>query len=213
MENAHNNLIAAISAQVEAAMTGEGSGHDWQHVQRVVKLARFIATQEGADLSIVTLGALLHDIADHKFHNGDREIGPRMAKEMILAGGGDSAIANQVSDIVKRVSFSGSGGKKNMDSIEGMCVQDADRLDAMGAIGIGRAFAYGGAKGRLLFDLMNRESTLAHFDDKLLRLYDLLNTKEAKRIGKKRHQFLENYKQQFLAEWNGTDYGNDSTTF
>lgn len=212
MENAHNNLIPAISAQVEAAMTGEGSGHDWQHVERVVKLARFIATQEGADLSIVTLAALLHDIADHKFHNGDREIGPRMAKEMILAAGGDSTTADQVSEIVQRVSFSGSGGKKNMDSIEGMCVQDADRLDAMGAIGIGRAFAYGGAKGRLLFDLMSAESTLAHFDDKLLRLYGLLNTEAAKQIGKKRHQFLEDYKQQFLAEWNGTDYGNDSTT-
>lgn len=209
MENNHNNLIEVISTQVEAAMTGEGSGHDWQHVERVVKLARFITTQEGADLSIVTLAALLHDIADHKFHNGDREIGPRMAKEMILAAGGDSTTADQVSEIVQRVSFSGSGGKKNMDSIEGMCVQDADRLDAMGAIGIGRAFAYGGAKGRLLFDLMSAESTLAHFDDKLLRLYDLLNTEAAKQIGKKRHQFLQDYKEQFLAEWNGTDYGNE----
>ncbi len=212
MESNHNNLIAAISTQVEAAMTGEGSGHDWQHVERVVKLARFIATQEGADLSIVTLAALLHDIADHKFHNGDREIGPRMAKEMILAAGGDDATAGQVADIIERISFSGSGGKKNMESLEGMCVQDADRLDAMGAIGVGRAFAYGGAKSRLLFDVMSRESTLAHFDDKLLRLYDLLNTKAAKQIGKKRHQFLQDYQQQFLAEWNGNDYGNDSTT-
>ena len=206
MENAHNNLIGDISAQVETAMTGEGTGHDWQHVKRVVKLARFIATQEGADLSIVTLAALLHDIADHKFHNGDREIGPRMAKEMILATGGDSATADQVSEIVKRVSFSGSGGKKNMDSIEGMCVQDADRLDAMGAIGIARAFAYGGSKGRALYEAGNPDSSLAHFDDKLLLLKDLMNTDAGRAIGEKRHTVLHNYKQQFLAEWNGTDY-------
>lgn len=208
MENQHQIILEHIERQVRKQMqaSGDSSGHDWSHVERVVKLAQFIANAEKADVYLVTLAALLHDIADHKFHNGDRDIGPRIAHAMILVAGGDEATADIVSDIVRKVSFSGSGGKKNMDSLEGMCVQDADRLDAMGAIGIGRAFAYGGAKGRVLFDLMNDESTLAHFDDKLLRLRDLMNTATARTIANKRHQVLEGYKQQFLAEWNGTDY-------
>ncbi len=205
MEN-NNNIIETITAQAHAAMAGDSSGHDWSHVERVVKLAQWIAARENADLYIVTLAALLHDIADHKFHNGDREIGPRMAKEMILAAGGDEATAVIVSEIVEKVSFSGSGGKKNMESLEGKCVQDADRLDAMGAIGIGRAFAYGGATGRAMYNVTDTESTVVHFDEKLLRLRDLLNTDSGQRIGNERHRLLEEYKQQFLAEWNGTDY-------
>jgi uncharacterized protein len=205
MEN-NNDIIHNITARVETAMTGEGTGHDWRHVQRVVKLAQWIAAREKADFYIVTLAALLHDIADHKFHNGDREIGPRIARDIILSEGGDDATADTVSDIIARVSFSGSGGQKNMQSIEGMCVQDADRLDAMGAIGIARAFAYGGAKGRLLYEEQSPDSSLAHFDDKLLLLKDLMNTATGSAIAEQRHAVLHNYKQQFLAEWNGTDY-------
>jgi len=197
--------------------TAEG-GHDWFHIERVYKNALLISKTETVDELIVSLAALLHDIADAKFHNGDESIGPKKAAEFLFKMNVDEAVIQRVTTIISEMSFKNSiGGKAQERSIEFQVVQDADRLDAIGAIGIARCFNYGGFKNRKLYDPeiapklnMTKEEykksngpTINHFYEKLLLLKDEMNTKTGKQIAEERHTFMESYLKQFYAEWSG----------
>lgn len=211
------SIIDQAAAHVMALMSGEGSGHDWFHVERVTRTARMLAEREGADLEVVQLAALLHDIGDHKFHSGDETVGPRMARQWLEQQGADPDVIHHVETIIRDLSFKGAGVPTPMSTREGMCVQDADRLDAIGAIGVARAFAYGGHKGHGLYDpavppemhqsfesyKKSRAPTLNHFYEKLLLLKDLMNTQTARLLAEQRHRFLETFLNQFHAEWRG----------
>ncbi|WP_037318540.1 HD domain-containing protein [Salegentibacter sp. Hel_I_6] len=200
----------------ETLKNAEG-GHDWFHIQRVWKNAKLIAKNENADLFIVELGALLHDIADSKFHNGDESVGPNVASKFLEKQQVDAEVIDQVVKIIENVSFKGGNIQREFNSIELEIVQDADRLDALGAIGIARTFNYGGFKGRALYDPeikpdlnMSKEEykastapTINHFYEKLLLLKDRMNTETGKEIAQRRHEFMELYLEQFYAEWNG----------
>jgi uncharacterized protein len=195
---------------------GEGSGHDWFHIERVWKLAKKIAEKEGEmDMLVVQLGALLHDIADHKFNGGDEKIGPKLAAEFIKPFDLQAEQKHKIVQIVEEISFKGLGVPTPMSSIEGAVVQDADRLDAIGAIGVARTFAYGGSKGRLLYDPMikpichtsfaayktSTAPTINHFYEKLLSLKDKLNTQTAKKEALRRHTFMEDFLRNFYQDW------------
>ena len=211
-----NELAQSVQRIVKDKFSTEGSGHDWFHIERVLKNALHIAKTEGGDLEIITLGALLHDIADAKFHGGDKTVGPRETRRILLEKGADEKLISEVETIVAEVSYSTG---KIPTSLEGKIVQDADRLDAIGAIGIARCFAYGGFKGFLLHDpadppLENDDEirkeyhtrkggSLNHFYEKLFRIKDKLNTKTATKIAQGRDQFMREYVKQFLAEWDG----------
>ena len=201
----------------ETLAQAEG-GHDWWHIYRVWKNAQHIAKEEGGvDMLIVELGALLHDIADSKFHGGDEEIGPKTAREYLNSLSVDADVVEHVENIVRHISFKGSLKGQKWMSPELEVVQDADRLDAVGAIGIARTFNYGGHKGRALHDPnikpnleMTKEEyknstapTLNHFYEKLLLLKDLMNTNTGKVMAEGRHAFMEQYLEQFSAEWEG----------
>lgn len=219
-EHFNNNasVIAATAEHVKAKLSGEGSGHDWFHVERVWKNARHIGAGEQVDMFVVELAALLHDIADWKFAGGDDSAGPREARVWLESLKVDARRIAHVCDIIKNLSFKGAGVKSEMRTREGMVVQDADRLDALGAIGIARAFAYGGHKGSELYNpdvkpefhasfeeyKRSRGNTINHFYEKLLLLKDLMNTETAKRLAEQRHKVMEDFLEQFLAEWNGT---------
>lgn len=204
--------IQTFGRRVEAAFAGEGSGHDWWHVWRVWRLARRIAAAEGAELRVVELAALGHDVEDHKV---GRPAGT-LARWLTEAGV-DEATAARVVEIAQRVSFRGAGVPDTMPTLEGRVVQDADRLDAIGAVGIARAFAYGGAKGRLLYDpsetpqrhasfeeyKKTNSSSLMHFYEKLFLLKDRLHTPTARALAEERHAFMEAFVQRFLDEWEG----------
>jgi len=210
-------LINLIESKVRSTFQNEGTGHDWYHIHRVRKVALHLAEKEGADTEVVELAALLHDIADHKFHDHDLTAGPAKAKELILENGGGDELANRVSQIISETSFKGAGVETPVSSIESAVVQDADRLDAIGAIGIARTFAYGGSKGQPIYipDLKptahtnfeayakNRTSTINHFYEKLLLLKDRMHTESGKKMAEERHQFMEEYLEQFYAEWEG----------
>jgi uncharacterized protein len=219
-----NPLIDATAAHVQTAMSGEGSGHDWWHVWRVWQMAQRVAAYEvenGAEVDtvVVELAALLHDLGDHKFHGGDTSVAPRMAREWLASLNADAETVKHVSEIVATLSFKGANVATPMRALEGEIVQDADRLDAIGAIGIARAFAYGGHKGRELYnpdvppqlhDDFARYSASAspsinHFYEKLLLLKDRMNTNYAKQIAEERHRFMEQFLDQFFAEWNADD--------
>ena len=209
-------LIAQTEQMIRAALAGDSSGHDWWHVDRVRRVALEIARCEGADLKVVELAALLHDIADWKFHGGDDSIGPRTARRWLESNKVAPAIVDHVGDIIATVSFKGAEVDTTMSTLEGRCVQDADRLDAMGAIGVARAFAFGGRFGRPLYDpevvperhrsfdeyKNSRGGTLQHFDEKLLLLKDRMQTATGRQLAIPRHAFLEQFRQQFLDEWN-----------
>jgi len=211
------SVIARTQAFVRERLEGETSGHDWWHVHRVWLTAIEIGSAEGVDLDVVQLAALLHDIADAKFHDGDEEIGSRTAAAWLCSLDVDKQTVDHVAQIIREMSFKGAGVETPMPTREGMVVQDADRLDALGAIGIARAFAYGGSRGRVLYDpesapvmhatvdeyRSHQGSTLNHFFEKLLLLKDRMNTESARRIANERHQFLEDFLGQFLAEWDG----------
>jgi uncharacterized protein len=201
----------------EALAQAEG-GHDWWHIYRVWKNAKHIAQEEGdVNILIVELGALLHDIADSKFHKGDEEVGPKVARNFLVSLEVDENVINHVENIVRHISFKGSIEGQRWTSPELAVVQDADRIDALGAIGIARAFSYGGFKGRGLYDpnikpnlQMTKEEyknsntpSLNHFYEKLLLLKDLMNTKTGKEMAENRHKFMEQYLEQFYAEWEG----------
>lgn len=209
--------IESCIAFVKKTLSGAEGGHDWFHIERVWKNAKLIASGEECDLEVVELAALLHDIADSKFHGGDEEIGPRKAREYLTAAGIDSKKANHIVAIIENVSFKGGHNARNHSSIELDIVQDADRLDAIGAIGIARTFNYGGFKNRAIYDPsiapnlnMTKEEykkstapTINHFYEKLLLLKDLMNTESGKRIAEQRHEYMEGFLNQFYNEWNG----------
>jgi len=202
---------------IKSLSKNESSGHDWWHIYRVWKNAIFILKTEKANRIEVELGALLHDIADFKFNNGDFEIGAIKAGEWLKSLGADKKTVEKVQDIVTQVSYKGDQVDTTPSSIEGMIVQDADRLDALGAIGIARCFAYGGHKGRMLYDPdikpvshQSKEAysrsvgtSINHFYEKLLLIKDRMNTKTAKRIAEKRHQYIEEFLLEFYKEWEG----------
>jgi uncharacterized protein len=202
---------------VKKTLEGAEAGHDWFHIERVYKTALTINTQEQANSLIVSLAALLHDIADSKFNNGDEEIGPRIAGEFLSSIQVDEEIILQVQQIIKNLSYKASLGTITFSSRELDVVQDADRLDAIGAIGIARAFTYGGFKNRVLYDPaippvenMSKEAyknttapTINHFYEKLLLLKDLMKTESGKSMAQQRHNFMLNYLEQFYKEWEG----------
>ena len=212
-------LIHATKDFVKKQLANAESGHDWFHIERVYNNAMLISKTEHVDLLVVELGALLHDIADSKFHGGNDTIGPKIAREFLFKHNVDSTIIEHVVKIIENMSFNKSLDNKPLFVSEELkVVQDADRLDAIGAIGIARAFNYGGFKNRQLYNPeikpnlnMNKEEykastapTINHFYEKLLLLKDKMNTKTAKKIAKKRHQFMELYLEQFYNEWNGS---------
>ncbi|GAB3727471.1 HD domain-containing protein [Hymenobacter agri] len=213
-----NDLIAATAAHMEKLFSGEGSGHDWAHIRRVWLMARRLATASpGADTTVTELAALLHDIADWKFHEGDYEAGPRAARAWLHSQGADENLIQRVETVIREVSFKGLGVATPVSSLEAALVQDADRLDAIGAVGIARAFAYGGHKGRPLHDpavppvvhdsfasyQKNTAPTINHFYEKLLHLQDRLNTDAARAVAAGRHAYMEDFVARFLAEWDG----------
>lgn len=214
-----NETIDRTAEHVRRMFAGDASGHDWWHVYRVWQTALRLGREERADLHVVQLAALLHDIADWKFHGGDETAGPRAARAW-LAGLGEPAVTiDHVCQIIDQISFKGAGVPTPMSTLEGRVVQDADRLDAIGAIGIGRAFAYGGHAGRAMYDPQvspvqhesfaaykkNSGPTLNHFYEKLLLLKDRMNTVAGRRLAEGRHRFMEQFVTRFLAEWNGEE--------
>jgi uncharacterized protein len=214
------NLVTRVAAAVRKAMEGEGSGHDWWHVWRVWRLAERLArTEPKADRTVVALGALLHDLGDWKFHGGDEEAAPREAGRLLSRLGATRETIARVQAVCREVSYKGAGVADRPTSLEARVVQDADRLDAIGAIGVARTFAYGGAKGRSIYvpsekPVMHRSfaaykksrgHTINHFHEKLLLLKDRLHTKEARRIARNRHSFLVQFLRRFHEEWKGKD--------
>ncbi len=210
-------IIDKTIAFVKATLAGAEAGHDWFHIVRVYNNAKKINESEKGDELIVLLAALLHDIADPKFNNGDEEIGPRMAREFLTSIGVEDEIIDHVQQIIRNLSFKASLGTITFESNELNIVQDADRLDAMGAIGIARAFTYGGYKNRVLYDPeiapklhQTKEEyknttapTINHFYEKLLLLKDLMKTDTGKKIAAQRHDFMLVYLDQFYREWKG----------
>lgn len=202
---------------VKKELEGAEAGHDWFHIERVYKNALHLLKTEQADEQVVLLGALLHDIADSKFHEGDETIGPKKAYDFMTTIEIPEDVKKQVVQIIENISFKGGNFEKNFRSKELEIVQDADRLDALGAIGIARTFNYGGFKNHPLYDpaikpnlQMSKDeykkhqgTTINHFYEKLLLLKDLMNTETGKKMALKRHQYMEGFLEQFYAEWNG----------
>lgn len=210
-------LIDNTIAFVKQSLANAEGGHDWFHIERVYNNALHINREEGGDELIVALGALLHDIADYKFHNGDETVGPAKAREFLSTQGLEEEVIAHVEKIIENVSFKGGNLKKEFHSRELDVIQDADRLDALGAIGIARTFNYGGFRGRGLYDPgikpnlnMTKEEykkstapTINHFYEKLLLLKDRMNTKSGRKMAEDRHNFMEEFLTRFYAEWQG----------
>ena len=203
---------------VKETLEGAEGGHDWFHIERVYKNALLISENEKVDRFTVQLGALLHDIADAKFYNGDESIGPKKAREFLKKQYVDEDIIIHIENIILFISYKSSlDTSKKFTSPELDVIQDADRLDAIGAIGIARCFNYGGFKNRSLYDPeiepnleMTKEQykkstapTINHFYEKLLLLKDKMNTKTGQLLAKERHRYMEGFLQQFYEEWNG----------
>ncbi|WP_243345536.1 HD domain-containing protein [Parabacteroides sp. FAFU027] len=211
------SIIQQTIAYVQSELSTTEAGHNWWHIYRVWKLAQRIAQGEEADQFVVELGALLHDIADSKFHNGDEEIGSSKAREFLSAMAVDKEVIDHIEQIIRHISFKGGNHEQTFHSPELDIIQDADRLDAMGAIGIARTFNYGGHKGRDIYDPaippsfnMTKEEyknsntpTLNHFYEKLLLLKERMNTRMGKELAEERHRFMELYLEQFYKEWEG----------
>ena len=211
-------LIENTITFVKATLANAEGGHDWFHIERVYNNATHIAKGEPVDELVVALGALLHDIADSKFFNGDETVAPKMATEFLISQNCDSAVIEHVVQIIKNISFKGGNKAQEFTSPELDVVQDADRLDAIGAIGIARTFNYGGFKNRKLYDpevkpqldmtvdeyKKSTAPTINHFYEKLLLLKDRMNTKTGKKIAEKRHAYMEGFLEQFYLEWEGS---------
>ena len=211
------DLIGKTIVFVKAKLANAEAGHDWFHVERVYRNAILISKNEVCNTAIVQLGALLHDIADSKFHDGDETIGPKMAREFLESQEVDEATIAHVINIIENISFKGGNFEKSFSSKELDIVQDADRLDAIGAIGIARMFNYGGFKNRVIYDpkiapknkmtkeeyKKNNSPTINHFYEKLFLLKDKMNTETGKEIAKERHRYMEGFLSQFYAEWEG----------
>jgi uncharacterized protein len=213
-----NDIIQKTSEYIKQEFGQDPSGHDWWHIYRVWKNAVTICRYEKADAYIVQLAALLHDLDDWKFNQiGDET--PLRARDWMRQCGVDPRVIEQVCEIIMHVSYKGAQGGNKMKSIEGLIVQDADRLDAVGAIGIGRAFAYGGYKNRMMYDpdsppqmhasfeeyKNSNSATINHFHEKLLLLKDMMNTSTAKKIAEQRHEVMLRFLDQFMNEWEGRD--------
>ena len=213
----NTDIISKTITFVKQQLANAEGGHDWFHIERVYKNALLIAREEKCDLQIVQLAALLHDIADSKFHNGDETIGPETARNFLESKNIAPETISHIINIIENISFKGGNFDKNFHSVELDIVQDADRLDAIGAIGIARAFNYGGFKNRALYDpkiapntnmsieeyKRSQAPTINHFYEKLLLLKDKMNTQTGKQIAQQRHQFMQNFLSQFYAEWEG----------
>ena len=211
------NLIDQTVEFVKLSLKDAEAGHDWWHILRVWNNAKLIGQSEQADMLVVELAALLHDIADSKFHGGNEEIGPQMARNFLQGIDVNESVIDHVEQIIRNISFKSSLGDVSFSSAELNIVQDADRLDAIGAIGIARAFTYGGFKNREMYNPeiepalnMSKEEyknstapTINHFYEKLLLLKDKMNTNTGRRIAEERHEFMLTYLDQFNNEWNG----------
>ncbi len=210
-------IVKRTRDHVQQAMAGDATGHDWWHTERVVRVARRIAREERADEFVAELAALLHDLEDWKLAGGDASAAPRAARAWLSGLAVEPEVIDHVCDIIANVSFKGAGVPTPMRTKEGMAVQDADRLDAIGAIGIARVFAYGGSSGRAIHDpdytprlhdsfeeyKVNANPSIAHFYEKLLLLKDRMNTATGRRIAEGRHAFMVEYLDRFYREWDG----------
>lgn len=213
----HQEIIDQTVKFVKETLANAEGGHDWWHIYRVWQLAKKIATTEKTNLLVVELGALLHDIADAKFNDGDESIGPKKAREFLQSISVEEEIITHVENIIQHISFKGGNFEQAFNSTELAVVQDADRLDAMGAIGIARTFNYGGFKNRAIYNpniqpnlSMSKEEyknstapTINHFYEKLLLLKDRMNTTTGKAMATHRHQFMEEFLEEFYNEWEG----------
>ena len=213
----HQEIIDQTVKFVKETLANSEGGHDWWHIYRVWQLAKKIATTEKTNLLVVELGALLHDIADAKFNDGDESIGPKKAREFLQSISVEEEIITHVENIIQHISFKGGNFEQAFNSTELAVVQDADRLDAMGAIGIARTFNYGGFKNRAIYNPniqpnlnMSKEEyknstapTINHFYEKLLLLKDRMNTATGKAMAKHRHNYMEQFLEEFYKEWEG----------
>lgn len=212
-------IIEQTKEFVRKTSEGEGSGHDWWHIYRVWRNSIQIGKQENVDLFVVQLTALLHDLDDYKFRTGGDFAEPKLAKEWLTKLKVKEEVIDHICDIIQDMCFKGSEVETPMRTREGMVVQDADRLDAIGAIGIARTFVYGGSKRREIYNpniksqkhtsfeqyKNSKGTTINHFYEKLLLLKDLMNTKTAKEIAEERHKFMEQFLERFFREWEGED--------
>jgi uncharacterized protein len=210
-------IISTTTTYVKKELEGAEGGHDWWHVERVWNNAKLISQSENVNIFIVELAALLHDIADAKFHNGDENAGPEKARRFLEELALEKEIITHVENIIRNISFKGGNFINDFYSPELAVVQDADRLDAIGAIGIARAFNYGGFKNREIYnpaitpnlqmtkDVYKKSNapTINHFYEKLLLLKDQMNTETGKKLAEERHRFMKIFLEQFYLEWNG----------
>ena len=210
------SIVDQVIEEIKSQFEGDATGHDWFHIERVLNLSRFIQLKEGGDLLIIELSALLHDISDHKFNGGKLDEGGIVASEILQRLGVDTDVIERVKYIVDNVSYKGAKTKSEMNCLEGKIVQDADRIDAIGAIGIARTFAYGGHNNQVIYDptmtptlhqnfseyANTKTNTVNHFHEKLLLLKDRLNTKTGLALGKQRHDLMESFLSSFMEEWN-----------
>ena len=217
METSQQEILKLARAKMIEKFQGEGTGHDWHHINRVSRLAVNLATKENADTYITEIAALLHDIADHKFYDGDLTEGPRKAELFLREIGARQETVLAVKKIVEEVSFKGAGVETPVSSKESACVQDADRIDALGAIGIGRTFAYGGSVGNPMYEpdlepemhssferySSSQGTTINHFYEKLLLLKDRMNTDAGTEIAVERHNYMTQFLERFYQEWEG----------
>lgn len=216
----HAAMVDKTAKYIEDLCHDSESAHDWWHMYRVWQLAKTIAAKEkGADLTVVELGALLHDIADWKFNDGDTTVGPRKAREWLESLNAGDAVIGQVVEIVEHISFRGGTNEHVLQTLEGQIVQDADRLDAIGAIGISRTFAFGGSRGQQIYDpalkpvsfddfkhylaKIPENTVINHFYEKLLLLKDKMNTATGRAMAEHRHRYMERFLKEFYAEWEG----------
>ena len=214
----NREIIEKTMIFVKNKLEGEGSGHDWWHILRVYNNALDIAEKEkDCDIFVIELAALLHDIADWKFHDGNLDKGSEISETFLTELNVPKETTAHISEIIKNISFKGANVKNTITTKEGMIVQDADRLDAIGAIGIGRAFAYGGFMKREMYNpdipyeihntfeeyKSKNGSTINHFYEKLLLLKDKMNTKTGKEKAEKRHEFMCSFLDEFYSEWDG----------
>jgi uncharacterized protein len=215
------DILSGAREYVREEMSKDASGHDWWHIHRVATMAKRLATECGADVFVCELAALLHDVGDYKLRGPSNEAESAIARRWMESHGVQAGIVDHICSIIDSMSYSTSlkntGIQSGMKTTEGQCVQDADRLDAIGAIGVARTFAYGGSKGQPMHDpelepvtnqtkeqyRTSRTSSVNHFHEKLLLLKGLMNTEPAKRLAEQRHEYMKQFLEQFHAEWNG----------
>ena len=208
-------IINQIECVLKEEWKNEPTGHDWEHIRRVRDMSMHIQSLEGGDRDVIELGALLHDISDHKFNGGKLNAGGQKAKEWLIELGANMSIANEVASLVDKISFKGAKVDAGVLSLETKIVQDADRLDAIGAIGIARAFAFGGNRNQIIYaentepvlhesfeSYVNaKTTTINHFYEKLLLLKNKMNTTIGIQLAEERHQFMKDFLTQFYSEW------------